>query len=127
MGASFRETNRSSEGVVETTSGLQYRVLREGEGKKPVVTDTVVVGYRGSLVNGEEFDSSHARGEFATVDLNQEELIAGWREALQLMREGAKLELVLPPELAYGARGNSDLGIGPAETLIYEIELISVK
>ena len=85
------------------------------------------MSYRGSSVAGKELDGSDAPGEFATFDLDEDNVIAGWREALQLMREGAKWELVLPPELAYGAQGNSELGVGPAETLIYEIELISVE
>jgi FKBP-type peptidyl-prolyl cis-trans isomerase FklB len=118
-----REKNRDKKGVIETGSGLQYRVLKEGEGKKPTVTDTVVVQYRGTLVNGKEFNSSYARGEPATLDLNK--VIDGLREALMLMREGAKWEVVIPPKLAYGEQGSGN--IGPNETLIYEIELIRVK
>ncbi|MCP4379482.1 MAG: FKBP-type peptidyl-prolyl cis-trans isomerase [bacterium] len=124
-GGAFRKANRAKDGVIETASGLQYRVLEKGVGKHPAATDAVVMHYRGTLVNGEEFDSSYARSEPATFDLNGEEVIGGWREALQLMQKGARWELVLPPELAYGAKGSGD--IGPNETLIYEIKLISVK
>ena len=126
-GDSFREANRSKDGVIETASGLQYRVLDEGAGKQPAATSTVVVHYRGTLVNGEEFDSSYARGEPATFVGLDGGVIGGWREALQLMQKGAKWELVIPPELAYGAQGSGDNVIGPNETLIFEIELISVK
>ncbi len=122
-GDAFRVANQAKDSVIETASGLQYRVLEEGAGKQPDATDTVVVHYRGTLVNGEEFDSSYAGGEPVTFDLNG--VIDGWREALQMMQEGAKWELVIPPELAYGDQGSGK--IGPNETLIFEIELITVK
>ena len=122
-GDAFRKANRAKDGVIETASGLQYRVLEEGRGKQPVTTNTVVLHYRGTHVNGEEFDSSYADSEPATAGLD--EVIDGWREALQLMQEGARWELVVPPELAYGDQGSGN--IGPNETLIFEIELISVK
>ncbi|MGI9287104.1 MAG: FKBP-type peptidyl-prolyl cis-trans isomerase [Pseudomonadales bacterium] len=126
-GDSFRKANKAKNGVVETTSGLQYRVLEEGAGKQPAATDTVVVHYRGTRVNGKEFDSSYTRGEPATFVGLSEGIIDGWREALQLMQKGAKWELVIPPELAYGTEGSGDIGIGPDQTLIYQIELLSVK
>jgi FKBP-type peptidyl-prolyl cis-trans isomerase FklB len=94
-GDNFRETYRVNAGVIETTSGLQYRVLKEGEGKHPTAKDRVVVNYRGTLVNGKEFDSSYDRGKPSTFDLNK--VLNGLREALQLMQEGAKWELVIPP------------------------------
>ncbi len=123
-GDAYRAANRDKEGVSETPSGVQYRVITAGEGKQPAATDTVVVHYAGTLVNGEEFDSSYARGQPATFSLNG--IIPGWQEVLQLMAEGAKWEVVIPPQLAYGAQGAGD-AIGPNETLVFVIELIEVK
>ena len=122
-GESFRGDNRNKDGVIETSSGLQYRVLEEGVGDTSASINTVVVHYRGMLVNGEEFDSSYTNNGPVTLDLK--EVVSGWKEALQLMQKGAKWELVIPPELAYGAKGSGN--IGPNETLIYEVKLINVK
>ena len=124
IGQDFRQAYRQQEGVSETDSGILYRVLTPGTGGKPKVDDTVVVHYRGTLVDGTEFDSSIRRGQPATFSLGG--IIAGWQEALQLMQEGARWEVVIPPELAYGSTGAGG-AIGPQETLIFEIELIEVK
>lgn len=123
-GEAYLEENAAREGVVTTDSGMQYEVLEAGSGKQPAASDTVVVHYRGTLLDGTEFDSSHDRGEPATFAL--EGIIPGWQEALQLMQEGAKWRVVLPSDLAYGPRGAGGR-IGPNETLIFEIELIEVK
>lgn len=123
-GQEFRQTYRDQDGVRETESGILYRVLTPGTGGQPKIDDTVVVHYRGTLVDGAEFDSSIRRGQPATFSLGG--IIPGWQEALQLMREGARWEVVIPPELAYGETGAGG-AIGPQETLIFEIELIEVK
>ena len=123
-GAKFMSDNKKKEGVKVTTSGLQYKVLKAGTGKKPGATDTVVVNYRGTLINGEEFDSSYKRNQPATLALNS--VIKGWQEALQMMPTGSKWQLVIPAELAYGNRGAGSR-IGPGETLIFEVELLEVK
>jgi|TARA_X000000950_G_scaffold285302_1_gene390855 FKBP-type peptidyl-prolyl cis-trans isomerase FklB len=123
-GQEFRQTYQSQEGVSETESGILYRVLTPGTGSQPKIDDTVVVHYRGTLVDGTEFDSSIRRGQPATFSLGG--IIPGWQEALQLMNEGARWEVVIPPELAYGETGAGG-AIGPQETLIFEIELIEVK
>tara|TARA_Y100001934_G_scaffold269583_1_gene353231 strand:+ start:433 stop:1125 length:693 start_codon:yes stop_codon:yes gene_type:complete len=123
-GQAFRQSYQQQEGVSKTHSGILYRVLTPGTGVQPKVDDTVVVHYRGTLVDGTEFDSSIQRGQPATFSLGG--IIAGWQEALQLMQEGARWEVVIPPELAYGSTGAGGL-IGPQETLIFEIELIEVK
>ncbi len=120
----FLDENRSKEGVTETASGLQYKILTEGSGKQPVEGDTVVVHYRGTLLNGEEFDSSYKREQPATLPLTG--VIKGWQEALPLMAEGAKWELYIPAELAYGERGAGGR-IGPNQALIFEVELLEVK
>jgi len=122
-GRAFLESNRKQEGVQTTESGLQYRVLEEGTGEQPDVNDTVVVHYRGTLLNGEEFDSSYARGEPARFPVGA--VIPGWQEALQMMPEGAKWKVWIPPQLAYGERGAGDV-IGPNETLVFEIELLEI-
>ncbi len=115
--------NKKKEGVKTLPSGLQYKVIKEGTGKTPKATDTVVTQYKGTLVNGTEFDSSYKRGEPATFPVNG--VIRGWTEALQLMKEGSTWQIVVPPELAYGEQGAGP--IGPNATLIFEVELVSVK
>ncbi len=123
-GEEFLEANKKKEGVKTLPSGLQYKIIAEGTGKSPKATDTVTVNYRGTLIDGTEFDSSYKRGQPATFPVNG--VIPGWTEALQLMKEGAKWELFIPPSLAYGERGAGGV-IGPNSTLIFEVELISVK
>ena len=120
----FLAENAKKEGVVTLDSGLQYRVIKAGEGNSPQATSSVSVNYRGTLVDGTEFDSSYDRGKPATFQLNK--VIKGWREALLLMKEGAKWELYIPPELAYGKRSPSK-AIPPNSTLIFDVELITVK
>ena len=123
-GDQYLAENKSKEGVVELPSGLQYKEINAGEGQKPQTGDTVLVHYRGTLLNGEEFDSSYGRGEPAAIPL--EGVIPGWQEALQLMPEGAKWEVFIPSNLAYGEQG-AGTSIGPNETLIFEIELLEVQ
>ena len=123
-GEAFQVEYSQRQGVVATASGLQYRVIETGEGRSPGSADTVVVHYVGRLIDGTEFDSSRDRGTPATFSLGG--IIPGWQEALQLMHEGDVWEVVIPSELAYGARG-AGTSIGPNETLVFEIELISVK
>ena len=125
-GAAFLEQNMAKDGVVVTDSGLQYAIIESGDpaGDMPTVTDTVVVHYQGTLVDGTVFDSSINRGEPATFSLQS--IIPGWIEVLQLMRPGDKWSVVLPPELAYGERGAGQL-IGPNEVLMFDIELIEIK
>ncbi len=123
-GEVFLAENKKKEGVKTLPSGLQYKVIKPGTGKKPAATDTVTTHYRGTLINGTEFDSSYKRGKPATFPVNG--VIPGWTEALQLMEEGAKWQLFLPPNLAYGERGAGQV-IGPNATLIFEVELISIQ
>jgi FKBP-type peptidyl-prolyl cis-trans isomerase FklB len=123
-GLEFRDEYAKRDGVQATESGIHYRVLETGDGDSPTADDTVVVHYQGALIDGTEFDSSYNRGEPATFAL--EGIIEGWREILQLMRAGAKWEVVIPPELAYGERGAGG-AIGPNSTLVFEIELIEIK
>ena len=123
-GEKFLKTNAEQEGVTVTESGLQYSVITAAEGDKPKATDSVTVHYRGTLLDGTEFDSSYSRGEPATFGLNQ--VIAGWTEGVQLMNTGSKYKFVIPSQLAYGERGAGSL-IGPHETLIFEVELISIN
>jgi FKBP-type peptidyl-prolyl cis-trans isomerase FklB len=123
-GAAFMTENKMKEGVVTLPSGLQYTVLTAGTGKKPGPADTVVCHYRGTLLDGTEFDSSYSRNQPATFPVKG--VIPGWTEALQLMPVGSKWQLVIPPALAYGERGAGDK-IGPNATLVFEIELLSIK
>lgn len=122
-GDAFQAANKAKEGVKVLPSGLQYKVLKEGTGPKPAATDSVVCNYKGSLINGTEFDSSYKKGEPATFPVSG--VIKGWTEALQLMPVGSKWQLVVPPDLAYGARGAGDV-IGPNQTLVFEVELLSI-
>jgi FKBP-type peptidyl-prolyl cis-trans isomerase FklB len=123
-GAKFLEENKKKEGVKATASGLQYKAIKEGTGPQPKETDTVTVNYRGTLINGTEFDSSYKRGQPATFPLNG--VIKGWTEGLQLMKTGSKYQFFVPANLAYGDR-NVGPDIAPNSTLIFEVELIGVK
>jgi FKBP-type peptidyl-prolyl cis-trans isomerase FkpA len=123
-GQRFLKENAAKPGVNTTSSGLQYKVLQEGTGKSPKATDVVVVNYRGTLINGKEFDSSYKSGKPIEFPLNR--VIPGWTEGVQLMKEGAKYEFYIPPNLAYGSRGAGGV-IGPDETLIFEVELLKVR
>jgi FKBP-type peptidyl-prolyl cis-trans isomerase len=123
-GEAFLAANKSKQGVVTTPSGLQYKVIKQGTGPKPTASDTVVCNYRGTLIDGKEFDSSYKRGEPATFPVGG--VIKGWTEALQLMPVGSKYELYIPSELAYGERG-AGADIGPNTTLIFEVELLSIQ
>jgi FKBP-type peptidyl-prolyl cis-trans isomerase FklB len=123
-GETFLAENKKKDGVVTLPSGLQYKVLVEGKGESPKATDTVTVNYRGTLLDGTEFDSSYKRGQPATFNVTG--VIRGWTEALQLMKPGAKWQLYIPAELAYGERG-SGANIGPNAALQFEVELISFK
>ncbi|MFP8488233.1 FKBP-type peptidyl-prolyl cis-trans isomerase [Gracilimonas sp. Q87] len=124
-GTSFLEENKNKEDVMVTDSGLQYKVLEEGEGESPSTENIVRVNYEGRLIDGEVFDSSYDRGQPAEFPLNQ--VIPGWTEGVQLMREGATYEFYIPSELAYGARPPQGSPIGPNETLIFKVELLEVK
>ena len=121
-GEAFLAANKTKEGVVTLPSGLQYKILQAGTGPKPSATDSVVVNYRGTLVNGTEFDSSYKRGQPATFPVNG--VIKGWTEALQLMPAGSKWQLFIPSDLAYAERGPGE--IGPNATLIFEVELLKI-
>ncbi len=123
-GEDFLAANKSKEGVVTLESGLQYKVLKAGDGKKPALDDTVICNYRGTLINGTEFDSSYKRNQPATFPVKG--VIKGWTEALQLMPAGSKWQLFIPSVLAYGERGAGG-DIGPNATLIFEVELLSIK
>lgn len=120
----FLLENAKKEGVVTLDSGLQYREIKAGEGKSPQLTNSVTVNYRGTLIDGSEFDSSYSRGKPSSFHVKK--VIRGWREALQLMKVGAQWELFIPPDLAYGKRGHTK-AIPPNSALIYQVELISVK
>lgn len=122
-GAAFLATNKDTDGVVTTESGLQYKILTEGSGAKPTATDKVQVHYEGKLLDGTVFDSSYARGTPAEFPIGG--VIKGWIEVLQLMPEGSTWEVYIPSELAYGARGAGG-DIGPNETLIFKVELIKI-
>lgn len=123
-GERFLAENAKKAGVKVLPSGLQYKVIAPGTGKSPTAADTVTTHYRGTLIDGTEFDSSYKRGEPATFPLSG--VIPGWTEALQLMKEGAKWQLFVPPGLAYGERGAGQV-IGPNATLVFEVELLTVK
>ncbi len=123
-GEEFLAQKEKEEGVKKTASGLLYKELQAGTGASPKANDQVKTHYRGKLIDGTEFDSSYSRGEPTTFPVNA--VIAGWTEALQLMKVGAKWELYIPYNLAYGERGAGQL-IGPYETLIFEIELLSIE
>jgi FKBP-type peptidyl-prolyl cis-trans isomerase len=123
-GAEFLAKNKTEKGVVTTASGLQYIIIKEGAGPKPKPADMVSVNYRGTLVDGKEFDSSYKRGQPATFPVTG--VIPGWTEALQLMNVGTKAKLFIPSNLAYGERAPSP-DIGPNSTLIFEIELLEIK
>ncbi|MGA9544154.1 MAG: FKBP-type peptidyl-prolyl cis-trans isomerase [Candidatus Sulfotelmatobacter sp.] len=123
-GDAFLAANKGKEGVVTLPSGLQYKILTAGTGTKPTTGDSVVCNYRGTLINGTEFDSSYKRGQPATFPVTG--VIKGWTEALQLMPVGSKWQLFIPADLAYGDRG-AGADIGPGSTLIFEIELLSIK
>ena len=124
-GETFLAENAGKEGVITTESGLQYKVLTEGDGAKPAATDTVEVHYRGTLIDGTEFDSSYSRNSTVTFPVNG--VIPGWIEALQLMPTGSKWQLFIPSDLAYGPGGTGGGPIGPNATLIFDVELIAIK
>jgi len=124
QGVDFLEKNKSAEGVVVLDNGLQYIVLKPGDGKQPAATDTVTVDYHGTLTDGTVFDSSVVRGSPASFALNQ--VIPGFKEAITRMKTGGKWRVFVPSELAYGERGTGGK-IGPNETLIFEIELLEIK
>ena len=124
-GESFLAANKGKDGVVTLPSGLQYKILTAGTGPKPTAADTVVCNYRGTLINGTEFDSSIKRGQPATFPVTG--VIKGWTEALQLMPVGSKWQLFIPSDLAYGDRGAAGGEIGPGATLIFDVELLSIQ
>lgn len=123
-GDAFLAENKAKPGVVTLPSGLQYKVLTEGTGAKPTNADTVVCNYRGTLLNGTEFDSSSKHGQ--PIEIQVGRVIKGWSEALQLMPVGSKWQLFIPPDLAYGARGAGN-DIGPDATIVFEVDLLSIK
>ena len=123
-GKKFLEDNKKNEGVIELPSGLQYKIIREGNGEKPTMDDNVTCHYKGTLIDGTVFDSSYDRGE--PIDFPVRGVIDGWTEALQLMPVGSKWILYIPSNLAYGERGAGDR-ISPNETLIFEVELLSIN
>lgn len=123
-GRAFLKENAEKPGVEQTATGLQYLIETPGEGDHPKPTDTVRVHYRGTLLDGTEFDSSHSRGEPAEFPLNR--VIPGWTEGLQLVKPGGKVKLFIPSELAYGPRGAGGV-IGPDETLIFDVELLEIR
>ena len=123
-GEAFLAANKAKDGVVTLPSGLQYKVITTGAGPKPTASDSVVCNYRGTLIDGKEFDSSYKRGQPATFPVSG--VIKGWTEALQLMPVGSKWQLFVPSELGYGERGTG-ADIGPNATLIFEVELLSIQ
>ena len=124
-GDAFLAANKAKEGVVTTPSGLQYKIIKEGTGPKPTADDIISCNYRGTLVDGTEFDSSYKRGQPLKIPVGQ--VIKGWTEAMQLMPVGSKWELYIPSNLAYGERGAPGSPIGPNSTLIFEVELLSIE
>jgi len=122
-GEAFLAENKKKPGVITLPDGLQYKIITEGTGNIPALTDKVKVNYKGSLINGTEFDSSYKRGEPLVFEIAK--FIAGWKEALTLMKEGSKWEIYVPSELAYGDQGSGPV-IGPNSVLIFEMELISI-
>jgi FKBP-type peptidyl-prolyl cis-trans isomerase len=124
QGDAFLAANKTKEGVVTLPSGLQYKILNAGTGPKPTAADSVVCNYKGTLINGKEFDSSYKGGQPVTFPVNG--VIKGWTEALQLMPVGSKWQLFVPADLAYGDRG-AGADIGPGATLIFEVELVSIQ
>ncbi len=123
-GQAFLAANKTKEGIVTLPSGLQYKIVKQGTGPKPTAADTVVCNYRGTLINGTEFDSSEKHGGPATFPVGR--VIKGWTEALQLMPVGSKWQLFVPADLAYGERGPSP-EIGPNSTLVFDVELVSIQ
>lgn len=123
-GKAFMAAYAKKKGVKAIDNGLYYKVLTKGSGKKPAAADTVVVNYRGTLVNGKEFDSSYKRGKPLTIAVNG--VIKGWQEILPMMPVGSKWQVVIPSEMAYGPRGTGG-PIGPNETLVFDIELLEIK
>ena len=123
-GDAFRDENAAKDGVTTTDSGLQYEVIEAGGGETPTATDTVTVHYKGTLIDGTEFDSSHKRGEPATFPLNR--VVKGWTEGVQLMQVGATYRFVLPPDLGYGEAG-APPNIGPNATLVFEVQLLGIQ
>jgi FKBP-type peptidyl-prolyl cis-trans isomerase FklB len=124
-GEEFLTENKTKEGVVTLPSGLQYKIIKDGDGEKPKATDMVTVNYRGTLIDGTEFDSSTRHGQAATFKVDG--VIPGWTEALQLMKTGSKWQIFIPSNLAYGERGAGRGEIGPNATLIFEVELLSIQ
>ncbi|MEE9543405.1 MAG: FKBP-type peptidyl-prolyl cis-trans isomerase [Thermodesulfobacteriota bacterium] len=123
LGESFLNANIAKDGVFSTTSGLQYEVMKDADGPKPGATDSVEVHYKGTFIDGAEFDSSYSRGMPASFPLDR--VISGWTEGLQLMSVGASFRFFIPPDLAYGE--NAPPAIGPGRTLIFEVELLGIK
>jgi FKBP-type peptidyl-prolyl cis-trans isomerase FklB len=124
-GEAFLAANKAKPGVVTLPSGLQYKIITEGNGPKPTAADTIVCNYKGTLLDGTEFDSSYKRGQPATIPVGR--VIKGWTEALQLMPVGSKWELFIPPSLAYGEQGTNGGPIGPNATLVFDVELLSIQ
>src|ERR1700753_2168166 len=124
-GETFLAANKGKQGVVTLPDGLQYKILSAGNGPKPTATDTVVANYKGTLINGTEFDSSYKRGQPVKFPVGQ--VIKGWTEVLQMMPTGSKWEVYIPSDLAYGPQGPGRGPIGPNETLVFEIELVSIQ
>lgn len=124
-GKKFLEENKKNKDVKVLKNGLQYKVIKQGTGKKPTLEDSVTVHYKGTLLNGKEFDSSYNRGDGKPVSIALNHVIKGWQDAVTMMPVGSKWEIYVPPELAYGDRGNGPV-ITPYSTLIFDIELISI-
>ncbi|MBI2992695.1 MAG: FKBP-type peptidyl-prolyl cis-trans isomerase [Gammaproteobacteria bacterium] len=124
VGRKFLTENQKKDGVVQTASGLQYKVLKTGDGKKPALDSTVLVHYRGTLINGKEFDSSYSRGQPTEIPLHR--VIKGWQEAVTMMQAGSKWEIYVPSALGYGEK-QAGPDIGPNSTLVFEIELLEIK